>query len=161
MWSIMPSGWFTLDTILVLFGLRRSRETPAVQLSATGRQCSPYIQRDQSSEQTHIKVYECLLRCLYKSAALGLDVSVVPAEHLWGWSISCVVREDWCSLSLAGGSEKKPLNELRHWLGGSPQWLTFSLCNDHIWFPRLHKPRSTHRMTSDGLCFFCVVLINE
>lgn len=24
---------------------------------------------------------------------------------------------------------------LRQWLGGSPQWSTFSLSNDHIWFP--------------------------
>lgn len=30
---------------------------------------------------------------------------------------------------------------LRQWLGGLPQWLTFSSSNDHIWFPEL---RSSH-----------------
>lgn len=32
-----------------------------------------------------------------------------------------------------------PLNGLRQWLGGLPQWLTFSFSNDHIWFPQLHS----------------------
>lgn len=32
-----------------------------------------------------------------------------------------------------------PLNGLRQWLGGLPQWLTFSFSNDHIWFPQLRS----------------------
>lgn len=34
-----------------------------------------------------------------------------------------------------GRAEEDNPDGLGRWLGGSPQWLTFSLTNDHIWFP--------------------------
>lgn len=43
-----------------------------------------------------------------------------------------------------------PQNGLRQWLGGLPQWLTFSFSNDHIWFPELHSaPCPCVQMTSN------------
>lgn len=50
------------------------------------------------------------------------------------------LRSDLRPLGTVCGGQAKEDNPdrrygLRQWLGGSPQWLTFSLSNDHIWFP--------------------------
>lgn len=75
----------------------------------------------------------------YKSVALSLRAPLdFISMSLW-FKGEIYFPKVFCRLR-AEKEKMNPdrLNELRHWSGGLPQWVTFSLSNDHIWFPELH-----------------------